>query len=229
MREILERALKSLQRDRTSGLGAGVIARKSLRNLQELATAPLYLQSVTVRGAGVRTLGRPRIDNQGYMAIGANTLLRSVNVPVELATGPGARLEIGREVSINFGVSIGCLGQILIGDRCRIGPYAMIVDSQFHDLYDRSRRPPPKPVRIDDDVWIGAKASVLPGVTIGRGAVVGTSAVVTSDVEAFTIVAGVPARPVSRLDPERFLEEQRRAAADASTLWSSVGLGPHEP
>ena len=60
---------------------------------------------------------------------------------------------------------------------------------------------------IEDDVWIGAKASVLRGVRVGRGAIIGTGAVVTRDVEPFTIVAGVPARVVATLDCERFVPE----------------------
>jgi acetyltransferase-like isoleucine patch superfamily enzyme len=81
----------------------------------------------------------------------------------------------------------------------------MIVDSAFHELLDRSKRPASQPVVIEDDVWIGAKASIMPGVTIGRGSVVGTAAVVTKDVPPFSVVAGVPARIVKTLDPAKFV------------------------
>jgi acetyltransferase-like isoleucine patch superfamily enzyme len=60
-------------------------------------------------------------------------------------------------------------------------------------------------VVIEDAVWITAKATILPGVHIGRGSVVGTSAVVVHDVPPFTVVAGIPARPVRELDPSRFI------------------------
>ncbi|MBI4818115.1 MAG: hypothetical protein HY791_17770 [Deltaproteobacteria bacterium] len=80
----------------------------------------------------------------------------------------------------------------------------MVIDCEFHELYRRNQRPPARPVTIEDDVWIGAKASILPGVTIGRGAVIGVSAVVAHDVPPFTIVAGVPARHVRKLDPTLF-------------------------
>lgn len=56
------------------------------------------------------------------------------------------------------------------------------------------------PVKICDDVWIGAQATIFPGVTIGCGAVIGAGAVVVSDVEPYTVVAGVPARVIRRLD-----------------------------
>ncbi|MFN0064042.1 MAG: acyltransferase [Myxococcaceae bacterium] len=192
-----------VQRD--GALGFGQLVRKGSRYLWEIATAPFHLRGVTSRGSGVRTLGRPRIDNLGELHIGEGTLLRSVNVPVELATGPGASLRIGRNVRINYGVSIGAMGSITLGDRVRIGPYAMIIDTEFHDVYDRNKMPPPRPVVLEDDVWIGAKATILPGVTIGRGAIVGISSVVGADVAPFTVVMGIPARVVRKLEPEKFV------------------------
>lgn len=207
----LDQLRRKLLRDRDAGVRVGRLVQKGAHYVLELAAAPLYLRAVDEVGEGVRTFGRPRIENLGRMVIGAGTLLRSVNVPVELATGDGAELVIGRDVRLNYGVSIGVVRQIQLGDRVRVGPYAMIIDSEFHDLYDRDKRARPRPVIIEDDVWIGAKASVLPGVTIGRGSVVGTAAVVTRDVPPFTVVAGVPAREVKRLDPARFVDRSRQA------------------
>jgi acetyltransferase-like isoleucine patch superfamily enzyme len=57
-------------------------------------------------------------------------------------------------------------------------------------------------------VWIGAKASVLKGVRIGDGAIVGVGAVVTHDVRPFAVVAGVPAREIAMLDGSRFVHEE---------------------
>jgi acetyltransferase-like isoleucine patch superfamily enzyme len=184
-----------------------LLARKGVRYLWELASARVRLRAADVVGAHARTLGRPRIENLGRMELGRDVLLRSVNVPVELCTGPGGVLRIGDGARLNYGVSIAAQEEVSIGARARIGPYVMIVDSDFHDPYVRSRRPRPRPVVIEDDVWIGAKASVLRGVRIGRGAIVGTGAVVTRDVEPFAVVAGVPARVVDRLDPARFVIE----------------------
>jgi acetyltransferase-like isoleucine patch superfamily enzyme len=141
------------------------------------------------------------------MELGHDVLLRSVNVPVELCTGPAGLLKVGNGVRLNYGVSVAAQARVVIGDRTRVGPYVMIVDSDFHDPYERSLRPAPRPVVIGEDVWIGAKASVLRGVRIGRGAIVGTGAVVTRDVEPFSVVAGVPARVTGHLDPERFVSE----------------------
>lgn len=205
MLQIVTNAWKKVQRDLGAGRSVSQVVSKSARYAKELATAKLYLASVNQVGAGVRTLEQPRIENLGFMSIGAHVLLRSVNVPVELATAPGARLEIGDDCSINYGVSIGCTQSVRIGARCRLGPYVMIVDSAFHELLDRSKRPPSEPIVIEDDVWIGAKASIMPGVHIGRGSVVGTAAVVTKDIPPFSVVAGVPAKVVKTLDAEKFV------------------------
>lgn len=205
MQGVIKGAWLKLKRDVQQGQSPGRIASKALRYSLEVATAKLWLRHVTVVGTGVRTLHKPTIDNLGYLSIGNNTLLRSINVPVELAVGPHARLEIGDDCSLNYGVSIGCTSSIVIGSRCRLGPYVMIVDTSFHDLYDRSLRPAPEPVILEADVWVGAKASILPGVTIGRGSVVATGAVVTKSVPPFTVVGGVPAKIVKKLDPTKFV------------------------
>jgi acetyltransferase-like isoleucine patch superfamily enzyme len=191
--------------DRDSGIPLRTRAKKASEYALSLALAPLYLRDVTTLGQGVRTLGKPRIDNQGQMVIGDGTLLRSVLVPLELATAPGSRLTIGKRCSLNYGVSIGCTERIEVGDRVRMGPFVMIVDSQFHDLHDRQRRPPPSPVRIANDVWIGTRSSVLPGVSIGRGAVIGAHSLVNRDVPPFTIWGGVPAKQIGQIDPKKFV------------------------
>lgn len=205
MLNTIGKAWKKVRRDLDRGRTVAEIASKSARYAVELASAKVYLASIDELGVGVRTLEQPRIDNRGYMSIGAHTLLRSVNVPVELATAAGARLIIGEDCSINYGVSIGCTQLIQLGARCRVGPYVMIVDTAFHELLDRSKAPPSQPVLIGEDVWLGAKVSILPGVTIGRGAVVGTGAVVTKDIPPFAVVAGVPAKIVKQLDASQFV------------------------
>lgn len=202
MLDLWTQVKNKISRDRA--LGPLGLARKGLRYAQELATAKLYLHAVDECGEGIRTLGKPRVENLGRMRIGDGTLLRSINVPVELATGPEGTLDIGKQVRLNYGVSVAAMGSVRIGDRVRIGPYVMILDTEFHGTYDRDAMPAPKPVIIEDDVWIGAKATILPGVTVGRGSIVGVSSVVSSDVPPYTVVLGIPARPVRKLDPAQF-------------------------
>lgn len=201
----LTTALEKFRRDRAKGTSTRRLVERAARYSYELAAAKLYLRDVSVVGSGVRCNGRPRIVNHGTMIIGANTLLRSVMVAVELTCDEKAVLTIGQDCSINYGASIGCTKQIEIGPRCRLGPYTMIIDSQFHELYDRRARPAGVFTVLESDVWLGAKVSVMPGVRIGKASVVATGAVVTKDVPPFTVVAGVPAKVIDRIDPEKFV------------------------
>lgn len=106
----------------------------------------------------------------------------------------GRKIHFGERNVINFGCLFdGRKFQIRTGADVSIGPEAAILtlghEPQAPDFADRGGD-----VVIGDRVWIGFRAIVLPGVTIGEAAVVGAGAIVTRDVEAFTIVAGSPAR-----------------------------------
>jgi acetyltransferase-like isoleucine patch superfamily enzyme len=202
---LLRTARAKLARDRRLPLGS--LLRRGVRYAWELASARWYLRGVSAVGPHARTLGRPRIDNEGTLALGAHVLLRSVNVPVELAVAPGATLAIGDGCRLNYGCSIAATQEVRIGRHVRIGTYVTIADNDFHDLHRRALRPPARPVIIEDHVWIGGKASITKGVRIGTGAVVGIGAVVTRDVPPFAIVAGVPARVIGAVDAARFEPE----------------------
>lgn len=202
---LLSTVRAKLQRDRA--LPVGTLVRRGVRYVWELASARLRLRGATRVGVHARTLGTPNIDNQGTLDIGAHVLLRSVNVPVELAVSPGATLSIGDGCRLNYGVSIASTKSVRIGKHVRMGPYVTIADSDFHDLHRRGVRPASRPVTIEDHAWIGGKASICKGVTIGYASVVGIGSVVTCDVPPYTIVAGAPARPIGRVDEARFEPE----------------------
>ena len=128
----------------------------------------------------------------------------------------GGRISIGDWCFIGPGTRIWSAMDLTIGNRVLISHNVNIMDSLTHPLDPEKRhaqfraileRGHPKfidldekPVRIDDDAWIGAGASILRGVTIGRGAIVGAGSVVTRDVAAHTLVAGNPARLVRHLE-----------------------------
>jgi acetyltransferase-like isoleucine patch superfamily enzyme len=112
----------------------------------------------------------------------------------ELAASEGGLLEIGERTFINAAVSISASRHVQIGSECEIGPGVLIMDNDFHSPSNLSRFPASIPVRIGDRVWIGARAIVLKGVTVGDGAVIAAGSVVTSDVPPHKLVAGVPAR-----------------------------------
>lgn len=103
---------------------------------------------------------------------------------------------IGRRSVINQQCCLDGRGGLTIGDNVAISPGVWIL-TDGHDIHDSHFREVLAPVTIGDHVWIGSRAMILPGVTIGEGAVVAAGAVVTSNVEPYTIVAGVPARPIA--------------------------------
>ena len=110
----------------------------------------------------------------------------------------GRRVFLGERTVVNFGCLLdGRRYSIHTGADVSIGPEAAILtlghNPQAADFADQGGE-----VHIGDRAWIAFRATVLPGVRIGEGAVVAAGAVVTRDVEPFTIVAGVPARPVGK-------------------------------
>ena len=108
--------------------------------------------------------------------------------------GPEA-LDIGDHTAVAPFVHIWCGGRVVIGAHCMIGSHVAI-SSLTHDHSQAKMfgTMVARPVTIGDDVWIGAHAVILPGVTLGEGCVIGAGAVVTRDVPPRAIVYGVPAR-----------------------------------
>ena len=119
---------------------------------------------------------------------------------VLLSAGPrGSRPKIflGHGSYFNRYTMIDAHERIEFGKHCMIGPYCYFTDGDHQSEPGKKLRLQPMvtaPITIGDDVWIGAHACVLKGVTIGEGAVVGAGAVVTRDVPAYTRVVGIPAR-----------------------------------
>ena len=106
-----------------------------------------------------------------------------------------AVIEIGDYTFLNRRTEIMCKKHVKIGRHCAISWDVAIMDTDYHHIGDAE---PTKPTIIGDHVWIGNKSIILKGVTIGNGAVVAAGSVVTKDVPAHTLVAGVPAVPIRR-------------------------------
>lgn len=147
--------------------------------------------------------GRVIVDNQGEINLGNRIRIRAIHLPVELAALPGGTLTIGDRTFINSGVSICAQKSVTIGENCAIGNMSLIMDTDFHTPGDHTSWPEARPVVLEDDVWLGARVTVLKGVTIGRGAVVAAGAVVTKNVPPRTVVGGVPAKFIRHLDGDR--------------------------
>ena len=115
-------------------------------------------------------------------------------------TDSGRNLRLGRNVFINHGFTAMDLGGITIGDDVMLAPNVQLISSGHPlDPATRRRRITTAPVHIRRGAWIAAGATVLQGVTVGEDAVVAAGAVVTKDVPARTLVAGVPARVIREL------------------------------
>jgi acetyltransferase-like isoleucine patch superfamily enzyme len=141
---------------------------------------------------------------------------------VRMDTPPYRRFRLGRKSVIESYCCINnAVGDVTIGDHTRVGLHCTVigpvcignhvnlaqgitVTALNHNFADSNRKIDEqgistKPVVIGDDVWIGANAVILPGVTIGRHVVVAAGAVVTKDVPDYSLVAGVPAKEIKKL------------------------------
>ena len=104
-------------------------------------------------------------------------------------------IQIGNNTIINPKCRIDNRGNIKIGSNVGISQEVVILTAD-HDMNIPEFTGRIRPVIIEDYAWIGTRATILPGTTIGRGAVVAAGAVVTKDVEAFSVVGGIPAKKI---------------------------------
>lgn len=179
---------------------------------------PRLLPAGVRGGGGLRLHGRPQVkvgpgaaielgrNVQLYSAPGSNPLwLRPCCFTVR---GEGAVLKIGSETAMS-GTVICVAREVIIGDRVLVGANSTIVDTDFHPLSPLARREHRtqgalcRPVRIGDDVFIGAGVTILKGSQIGAGCVVGAGAVVAGKFPPNSIIAGNPAQVVRALPVEQ--------------------------
>lgn len=105
----------------------------------------------------------------------------------------GATLTLGNNSFINSNCKIRCHKKINVGDGCAISHDFTVMDSDVHQLNGEKKT---APVEIGNNVWIGTRVTVLPGVHIGDGAVIAAGAVVTSDIPPKALAGGVPAKVI---------------------------------
>lgn len=117
-------------------------------------------------------------------------------------TDCGKNIHVGKNVFINMGCKFQDQGGIYIGDGALIG-HNVVLATLNHAMSPKDRSSLiPAPIRIGKNVWIGSNSTVLPGVTIGDGAIVAAGAVVTRDVPENTVVGGVPAHIIRTISEE---------------------------
>ncbi len=146
--------------------------------------------------ASTVVLGRANVYGVGRVRCGDGLLLYP---RLYLETHGDGEIEIGDGVVLSTGVHLVAYAGIFIGKGSMIGEYSSIRDANHTREHGRTLRDSDhaaKPIVIGSEVWIGRGVTVLGGVTIGDRAIVGANAVVTRDVPADTVVAGVPAVPI---------------------------------
>ena len=117
--------------------------------------------------------------------------------------GGTKNITIGKGSFLNTEIRFGCpKDRITIGKNCQIGPRVCFETMSHGMVYEpgKGRGRLSKPIVVDDEVWIGCGAIILQGVTIGKGAVVSAGAIVSKDVEPLTVVGGVPAKLLKKID-----------------------------
>ena len=160
------------------------------------ARTRLLLRGATRVGRSPKLLGQPVLMNQGSIEIGDDFFFSARPAPSHLAAAEGARILIGNRVRIAYGAAISARAAVVIGDDVEIGPFSVIMDSDYHVVGDRSAIDEPLPVTIEAGARLGARVTVLRGSVIGAGAVVLGGSVVSGKVAPGARVSGVPARVV---------------------------------
>lgn len=146
--------------------------------------------------ASVQFDGRVTVVGDGRIVIGEQSRIGDL---AEFTTEHGGEIIIGRQVRLNRGATLCAYTRIEIGDYTMMGEFVSIRDAN-HGIkrgeYMRFQGHDSRPIKIGSDVWVGRGVCILPGVTIGDGALIGANSVVTKDIPAYAIAVGTPARTV---------------------------------
>ena len=163
-------------------------------------SAFMQIVSDTLKKVAVmNTNGDPSLIREKLSEIIGSTIDESTGIFAPFYTNFGKHTQIGKNVFINHACSFLDLGGINIEDNVLIGPKVNLI-TENHPIDPQNRKSLYcKPILVKRNAWIGAGATILPGVTIGENAVVAAGSVVTKDVLDNAIVAGVPAKQVKEI------------------------------
>jgi acetyltransferase-like isoleucine patch superfamily enzyme len=204
------------------GIGLRAILYRLILHMDGIAAIE---NGVRLRFANYIRLGRSVYLDQGAylhacpngIEIGANTIVMhgAVLHVYNFRDLPHAGIKIGRDSLVGEYSVIRGQGGVTIGDRVYTSPFTQII--AVNHVFDNPDRPfveqgiTAQGIVIEDDVWLGAGAVITDGVCVGKGAVVAAGAVVTKDVQAHTVVGGVPARLIKNIDGEIISKPERIA------------------
>lgn len=178
-----------------------------------------------LRHPGKVTLGQKVIISDGCIIDARSDFDLGISIGDNVTIGDravlrckGGHIRIGNNVGLGLNAGLATSGKnvVTIEDHVAIGPYAVIGTMSYH--FDRLDIPITQQgqnlkggVKVREGAWIGARAVILDGVTIGRGAIVGTSAVVTTEVADYAVVAGIPARVIRYRNDQAVVRENAAA------------------
>lgn len=149
-----------------------------------------YVPSYTLRHAWYRRILGWRIGEHASILMGQHVQMAGVRTS-------GNKVAIGKGTVINHGCFLYTTGGLIIGENVSISAGTWLITGT-HDMNDPLFPDSYSPIVIGNHAWIGIRATILGGVTIGEGAVVMAGAVVTRDVPPFAVVGGVPARVITQ-------------------------------
>lgn len=149
-----------------------------------------HIPSYTVRHAWYRHVLGWQIGPNAAIFMGQHVQMAGVR-------SSGKKVSIGKNTVINWDCMLYTTGGLLIGDNVSISAGVWLVTGT-HDMNDPHFIDAYRPIVIEDYAWIGMRATILGGTTIGKGAVVMVGAVVTHDVPPYAVVGGVPARVITQ-------------------------------
>jgi acetyltransferase-like isoleucine patch superfamily enzyme len=167
---------------------------------------PLFRSRCDFVGKRLSLIALPRVVGHTSIVIGDDVRLSGTLGIISGRTFDRPVLSIGNRVFLGHDVEISCNQEVVIEDDVMVAGCCRIADNDGHSV-DMERRiagqPPERseihPVRICRGAWIGFRSFILKGVTVGEGAVVGANSVVTRDVPPHTVVAGSPARVLTKI------------------------------
>lgn len=179
---------------------------ESIMKEQETCMELLYDYNATRPSQGDE---RTRLMKEMFAEIGENCYIE----PPLHANWGGRHVHLGKGVYANFGLTLVDDGEIFIGDFTMIGPNVTVATAG-HPILPEMRREGYQyniPVKIGENVWIGAGAVILPGITIGKNSVIGAGSVVTKDIPENVIAVGNPCRvlrPIGEHDRKYYFKDR---------------------
>jgi acetyltransferase-like isoleucine patch superfamily enzyme len=149
------------------------------------------------KGSRIVEHGKIVLHPGSRLTIGQNT---SIDRLCEIVLEPDSELTIGDNVFVGSHSNIRVTGKMSIGNNCRVAQFVSLINGNY-GFMDRNSLIKDQPYQkgflvVNDDVWIGVSATILPNVVIGRGAVIGAGAVVAKDVDEYSVIVGNPQKVI---------------------------------